>query len=174
MERLTEKRNDKNVVPLRNAICGVNMPHWEISKANDLEKFLSGDAADRLAAYEDTDLSPEICREYKIFEDEIVSKGVTIKRIVELMNAESEGRLVALETTPRDSYEGLKRKYFVFKSDTGELVENCFILRPDRDETAKEALRAYARSTDNKQLAHDIFCWVGPLEEAEQALKTNE
>ena len=49
-----------------------------------------------LAAYEDTDLPPEICREYKTFEDEIVSKGVTVKRIVELMNAEAEGRLVVL------------------------------------------------------------------------------
>lgn len=50
----------------------------------------------RLAEYEDTCLPPEICKEYKTFEDEIVSKGLTVKRIVELMNADAEGRLVVL------------------------------------------------------------------------------
>ena len=103
-------------------------------------------------------------------EDGYCSQRKVWERLKRYEDLEEQGRLVELETTPRDSYEGLKRKYFVFKSDTGELVENCFILRPDRDETAKEALRAYARSTDNKQLAHDIFCWVGPLEEAEAAI----
>ena len=47
----------------------------------------------RLTPYEDTGLSPGICAEYKKFEDEAVSKGVTFKRIVELMEAEKDGRL---------------------------------------------------------------------------------
>lgn len=47
----------------------------------------------RLGAYEDTGLTPEICAEYKKFEDEAVSKGVTFKRIVELMEAEKDDRL---------------------------------------------------------------------------------
>jgi len=51
---------------------------------------------DRLAAYEDTELSPEICQNYKLFEDEAISKGVTFNRIVELMNAEEQGRLIVL------------------------------------------------------------------------------
>lgn len=51
---------------------------------------------DRLKAYEDTGLEPEICAEYKKFEDECVSKGVTFKRIVELLKAEKDGRLVVL------------------------------------------------------------------------------
>ncbi len=50
----------------------------------------------RLAAYEDTGLTPEICAEYKKFEDEAVSKSVTFARIVELMNADAEGRLIVL------------------------------------------------------------------------------
>lgn len=53
-------------------------------------------ALERLALYEDTGLDPEICAEYKKFEDEIVSKGVTFKHIVDLMEAEKEGRLVVL------------------------------------------------------------------------------
>ena len=46
------------------------------------------EAFERLAEYEDTGLSPEVCRNYKLFEDEAIAKGVTFARIVELMNAE--------------------------------------------------------------------------------------
>ena len=55
MERLTEKRDGKNVIPLRNAVCGIDMPYWKVSKANDLEAFLYGAAADKLAAFEDAE-----------------------------------------------------------------------------------------------------------------------
>lgn len=51
---------------------------------------------ERLKAYEDTGLMPEICANYKTFEDEAISKGVTFKRIVELMDADKDGRLVVL------------------------------------------------------------------------------
>jgi hypothetical protein len=49
-----------------------------------------------LAAYEDTGLEPNVCADYKAFEDEAISKGVPFKRIVELMEADKDGRLVAL------------------------------------------------------------------------------
>lgn len=62
---------------------------------------------------------------------------------------------------PMDSYKGLKRKFLVFKSDTGEMVENCFVLRPDKDPAAVAALRAYAEATDNDTLSVDIINWVG-------------
>ena len=55
-----------------------------------------GPAIDRLAAYEDTGLEPEICAEYKKFEDEAIGKGVPFSRIVELMEADKEGRLVVI------------------------------------------------------------------------------
>lgn len=58
---------------------------------------------DRLAAYEDTGLTPEICAEYKIFEDEAVSKNVTFARIVELFIAECEGRLIVLPCKVMDT-----------------------------------------------------------------------
>lgn len=49
-----------------------------------------GEAVDKLAAYENTGLSPEVCANYKTFEDEAISKGVTFKRIVELMEVEQQ------------------------------------------------------------------------------------
>lgn len=62
---------------------------------------------------------------------------------------------------PIDAYKGLKAKYLVFKADTGKAVENCFVLCPDKDPAAVEALRVYARATDNETLAEDICNWVG-------------
>lgn len=49
-----------------------------------------------LLAYKATRLTPEICANYKTFEDEAISKGVTFKRIVELMEADKDGRVVVL------------------------------------------------------------------------------
>mgnify|MGYP006920096399 FL=1 len=51
---------------------------------------------ERLAEYEDTGLEPAMCANYKTFENEAISKGVTFKRIVALMEADRAGRLVVL------------------------------------------------------------------------------
>lgn len=59
---------------------------------------------------------------------------------------------------------GLRRKYNVFKADTGEPVENCFVLRPERDVAARDALRAYIVATDNLELARDLDDWLNELQ----------
>lgn len=64
---------------------------------------------------------------------------------------------------PQEEYDGLKRKYVVLKSDTGEIVENCFVLRPDKDKAAIAALLAYADATDNQVLAKDIRAWISTI-----------
>lgn len=56
--------------------------------------------------------------------------------------------------------KGLYVKYIVRKIDTGEIVDGCFVLRPDRDPAARAALVAYAKTTENKKLADDIFAWL--------------
>ena len=80
----------------------------------------------------------------------------------------SNGVTVGVDTKPLkqyltqiDEYAGLKLKFLVFKAATGERIKNCFVLRPDKDHAAVEALRAYAEATDNKTLADDIYNWVG-------------
>lgn len=55
MDRLTETRKGKYVIPLRNVVCGIDMPHWSIEEHRPIQSFLSGDAADKLAAYEDAE-----------------------------------------------------------------------------------------------------------------------
>lgn len=49
-----------------------------------------------LREYLDTGLEPAMCANYKTFEDEAISKGVTFKRIVALMEADRAGLLVVL------------------------------------------------------------------------------
>lgn len=56
---------------------------------------------------------------------------------------------------------GLYGKYTVYKNKDGSLVTDCFILRPAKDPAAVAALRAYAATTDNAELAADIINWVG-------------
>ena len=51
---------------------------------------------EKLKAYEATGLDPEMCANYKTFEDEAISKGVPFKRIVALMEADRAGLLVVL------------------------------------------------------------------------------
>lgn len=55
MERLTEKRNGINVIPLRRD----GSPEWCVSEnQNDGTICVFGAAADKLSAYEDTGLEP--------------------------------------------------------------------------------------------------------------------
>lgn len=65
------------------------------------------------------------------------------------------------EIKKNEPQPGLYGKYIVRKSDNGEYVDNCFVLRPDKDKAAVVALRAYAEATDDKMLAADIVNWVG-------------
>ena len=94
---------------------------------------------DRLAAYQDTGLTPE--------------------EVAELAKVKQEGRLVILPCDEND-YRGLKVKYRVFKVRNNEPVENCFVLRPDKDPAARAALECYANKTPNDQLAWDILKWL--------------
>ena len=81
--------------------------------------------------------------------DHLIANGVTV------------GKPLEEYLHPVLRYEGLKSKYLVFEAATGKKVENCFVLRPDKDAAAVEALRAYAYVTDNKTLSNDIYNWVG-------------
>jgi len=89
---------------------------------------------------------PAFC---EMIADHLIANGITVgKPLTEYLH-------------PVDNYAGLKGKYLVFKADTGERVEDSFVLRPAKDHAAVEALRAYAYVTDNKTLSNDIYNWVG-------------
>ena len=81
------------------------MPEWLMDGIDSAEGVVAllytaawayAELRHKLMRYEDTGLEPDVCAEYKKFEDEAVSKGVPFKRIVELMNAQQEEKLVVL------------------------------------------------------------------------------
>lgn len=64
--------------------------------------------------------------------------------------------------------EGLVRKYIVRKVKDDSLVEDCFVLRPDKDPAAVKALEAYAATTHNVVLAADIYEWLKHIQQKDK------
>lgn len=87
-------------------------------------------------------------------------RAVGRDRLLQLARAERDGLLVILDCEEESIYQGLKQKYIVFKRETGEELVGCFVLRPDKDSAAVEALKTYAKRTENKMLAIDISKWI--------------
>lgn len=69
------------------------------------------EAIERLAAYEDTGLSPQACVEAREIEAGLSAEDYSIHRMVELMRADKDGRLVVLPCKVGDTvYEVTSRK----------------------------------------------------------------
>ena len=66
--------------------------------------------------------------------------------------------------------KGLYSKYEVRRRSDGTPVNNCFVLRPDRDDAAIAAMLAYADATSDSQLAKELREWV----EFEQRVRCKE
>lgn len=93
MERLTMRLDDGRAV-MR---CEGCKEGWNgVAGEGCTAMYCRNMCKDRLAAYEDTGLEPEICAEYKKFEDEIVASGKTFNHLIELLRAEKEGRVVVV------------------------------------------------------------------------------
>ena len=114
-----------------------------------------------LREYLETGLEPAMCANYKTFEDEAISKGVTFKRIVALMEADRDGRLVVLPCKVGDKlyrvfdgniseHEVQNMKYFArqrrlgidmtpFFPDAGRFIGKTVFLTREEAEKALEA-----------------------------------
>ena len=150
MERLTIIDGCGNDELARCMNCGLGKAGENLENCGMCEEGWQR-ALRRLAAYEDTGLEPDVCSNYRKFEDEAISKGVTFKRIVELMNADHDGRLVVL---PCGTDVYLERDGYVFKADHWNHTLTAF-----RDEP---------KNKSGKQIA--LFS----TKEAEAALKGGE
>lgn len=99
---------------------------------------------ERVAAYEDTTVTPLMCAEYKKFEDEAISKGITIKRIIELMNADAAGRVAILPCAMEEVQ--------------GKLI--CDPLTVDKPEAIGPEVRRKAREALMEELeAKGLICY---------------
>ena len=101
----------------------------------------------RLKAYEDTGLEPAMCANYKTFEDEAISKGVTFKRIVALMEADRAGRLVVLPCKVGDTVYILRRTFDgaevvgeteLWWDDIPQLGKTVFLTREEAEKALQE------------------------------------
>lgn len=124
-------------------------------------------AVKRLGAYEETGLEPEdlapglnAAVRRKFGAEYYGLSCEEMDRAVDLFQADREGRVVVLPPVEDADTEGLTVKYRVYKARNGEPVENCFVLRPDKDSAAYHALIAYALHTDNETLRDDILAWA--------------
>lgn len=144
MERLTEKRDGQNVIPLRQngkikwAICSAGL-------GDAPTKYLYGDHADRLAAYEDTGLEPEEI--VKIREDvesgymksTARRYGVPVDRLRELAQADREGRVrIIAGPKPREAVCG---NCVNFTRKPGTRTGVCRVQSFYRDKHGKEEPR---------------------------------
>ena len=84
MERLTFEGNFCDIAQCRELPCPYdgNCTHKEVWE--------------RLKAYEDAGLSPQVCAEAREIEETLSGCDYSISRMVELMKADKEGRLVVL------------------------------------------------------------------------------
>ncbi|MDL2293195.1 hypothetical protein LJC60_01030 [Ruminococcaceae bacterium OttesenSCG-928-D13] len=98
-------------------------------------------------------------------ENEFGASLADVAGALALMEKREKGLVVEIDRND-DDYDGLKVKYRVFKARNGEQVENCFVLRPDKDPAARAALRTYADVTLNDQLKYDLYSWVCDMEAA--------
>lgn len=92
-----------------------------------------------------------------------LTDGISPERLEEISSAEAEGRLLILPTPEESDYDGLKTKYRVYKARNNEVVEGCFVLRPEKDAAAGYALIAYAGHCKNEILSYDILHWIGKI-----------
>ena len=63
--------------------------------------------------------------------------------------------------------KGLYHKYNVFDAETGEPVTGAFVLLPETDPIAQEALDCYAEATGNLTLQADLYEWLDDIREAQ-------
>lgn len=71
-----------------------------------------------------------MCANYKTFEDEAISKGVTFKRIVALMEAYRDGRLVVLPCKVGDTVWRIKRTFETYPDKSEPYIEpDAFLLQ---------------------------------------------
>lgn len=82
-----------------------------MNEQNQEEKMYA--VACKLLAYEETELPPDVCKDYKIFEDELISKGITFKKLLEYVEKMQVKKATFIEGT-----EGERGNWLIYKCNT--------------------------------------------------------
>ena len=173
MERLTRRINGVVVyVGSKNPYSTGQIP-CEVEPAGVREMM------ERLAAYEDTGLEPATCANYKTFEDEAISKGVTFKRIVALMEADKAGRLVVLPCKVGDTLwvtgrDNVPREMALEAPDIRAVCTDEDNLCMSTCNRKPDGFCAYRLRNDGADIGKTVFLTREEAEKALEAMKEVE
>ena len=129
----------------------------------------SGEAANRLAAYEETGLSPQACAEAREAGKVLSSCDISFRRLAELLTANRDGRLVVLP--PNKALTNADR---MRTATNQQLAKQLY-------DTQKELCRMLCKNLgfeDELNFSEDysdILAWLNaPSKEAEKALEAKK
>jgi hypothetical protein len=54
-------------------------------------------------------------------------------------------------------------KYTVYRVRDGQIMDDCFVLRPKNDPAALAAIQRYIEATQDRELADDLSAWIAPI-----------
>lgn len=118
MERLTFDGNFCDISQCRDLLC----PHYRSCAQKQVWE--------RLKAYEDSGLSPQACAEAQEIEETLSSCDYSISRMVELMKADKDGRVVVLPCKVGDTVWRIKWTFETYPDDSELYIEpDAFLLQ---------------------------------------------
>lgn len=128
----------------------------------------------RLKAYEDTSLSPEDCAEYKKFEDEIIASGKTFGRLIELLNADKDGRVVVLPCKVGDTAYYLNGKFIIDFEVIGYMVDERGAWSFMGEHYEEKAEKTYYCDPETEKIGKKVFLTRKEAEKALQEMQRKE
>ena len=112
MERLTFEGNFCDIAQCRELLCPYD--------GNCTQK----EVWERLKAYEDSRLSPQACAEAREIEETLSGCDYSISRMVELMKADKDGRLVVLPCKAGTPVWRISRTFATYPDKSEQYVRN--------------------------------------------------
>lgn len=122
---------------------------------------------ERLKAYEDAGLSPQACAEAREIEETLSGCGYSISRMVELMKADVEGRVVVLPCKVGDMVYFVTAKHILEFTVVGYAVDETGISWVYSEHVDKTG-HTYERTFSPDRIGKTTFL---SREEAEKAMK---
>ena len=117
MDRLTKRCNGVVTYIGKENSCDTGQIAAELNTAACREIL------ERLADYEDAGLSPQACVEAREIEAGLSAEDYSIHRMVELMRADKDGRLVVLPRVPGLTLTN-KNELYIIDEDEGEIYSD--------------------------------------------------
>ena len=127
--------------------------------------------AERLAAYEDSRLSPQACAQAAEIEKQLASYDFSAKKMLEFIRADKDGRVVVLPCKVGEKIYYLNGKYIIEVEVVGYKVDETGAWLFIGETYNPETNRAYHCDLETERIGKTVFF---THEEAERALQEME